>query len=160
MNITLGLSRRGEYPEAVEAELDGIVAPMQVFLDRLNTVLSTVDSTSAVFGVPTYGPVGVTANVGARILTAAESGLIITNENDTDGSTVYLPTASLGLTFTFCLVEAQTLTIVCASQDTLRIIGSSGTQLAAAAAGNSVTLVAISPQRWLATSYAGVWSAS
>ena len=160
MSVTLGLAHRGEYPEPIEAEFDGIVAPLQVFLSNLNAAMASADSTAVVFTVPTYGPVGLQANTGSRKLTAAESGLIITNENDADGSTLYLPTAVKGLTFTFALVETQTMTILASAQDTIRIIGSSGTQLAAGAAGDSVTLVALSAQRWFAVSYTGVWSAS
>lgn len=157
MNLTLGLSRRGEYTEPVESELDGIVAPLQVLLSNLNAAISGLSDESAVFNVPQYGPVGVVANIGARQLTAEESGVLVTNEGDTDGSTVYLPTAVQGLTFRFALVEAQSMSIVAASQDTIRFFGSSGTTISASAEGDSVTLVALSPQRWFAISYIGVW---
>lgn len=160
MSVTLGLAHRGEYPEPVEAEFDGIVAPLQVFLSNLNAALASADSTAAVFTVPLYGPVGIQANTGSRQLTAAESGLILTNEGDTDGSAAYLPTAAEGLIFTFTLVEAQAMAITAATGDTIRILGSSGTVASASALGDSVTLVALSPQRWFAVSYVGVWGVS
>lgn len=103
--------------------------------------------------------VPVVANTGTATPTAAANvGTLYTNTSDTDGSTITLPAAAAGLTFTVYVDAAQTVTITAVGDDTIRI----GTSVTAAAGsitnattGSSVTLTAISATQWGATSTVG-----
>jgi hypothetical protein len=93
--------------------------------------------------------------------TVTESNEVYTNEGDSDGATISLPSAATGLTYTAIVQVAQTLTVDAASGDTIRIAASvtaSDGAITSNTVGNSVTLVAINATEWVATSYVGTWT--
>jgi hypothetical protein len=92
---------------------------------------------------------------------ATDTRTVYTNEGDTDGATITLPTAVAGLQFTAYVQTAQTLTITAAAGDTLRIASSvtaAAGSITSAVVGSSVTLTAINATEWVATSSIGSWS--
>lgn len=92
---------------------------------------------------------------------ATDSGVAYTNEGDTDGATVTLPTAAAGLRFTAIVQAAQTLTITAASGDTIRIasnVTAAAGSITSAVVGSCVSLLAINATEWVATSSVGSWS--
>jgi hypothetical protein len=103
----------------------------------------------------------VVANTGTETPSVNESGSIITNEGDANGSNIILPTAQAGLMITAYVQAAQTLTVTANTADTIRI-GSSVTAAAgsitSATVGSSLTLVAINATEWVATASVGSWS--
>lgn len=102
-----------------------------------------------------------TAGSGApNVLTAAQSGSVITNEGTTAENYNTLPAAAAGLEFTFVCQDADGIRATAAAGDTIRIAGS----VSAAAGfcnsttiGSVVTLLAINATEWIATSVTGTW---
>ena len=89
------------------------------------------------------------------------STTVYTNENDTDGATITLPTAAAGLQFTIVVQAAQTLTVTANTGDTIRLasnVTAAAGSISSAVIGSSVTLVALNATEWLATSITGSWS--
>lgn len=103
----------------------------------------------------------VEAHTGDDTLTDVESFSIHTNEGAAGLVTLTLPTAVAGLTFTFYIQAAQTLTITAASGDTIR---NAGTVSAAAGnisdntVGNLVKLIAVNATEWITESIVGTWT--
>lgn len=92
---------------------------------------------------------------------ATESNEVYTNEGDADGATVTLPTAAVGLTYTFYVQTGQTLTVTANTGDTIRIAGNvtaAAGSVTSNVVGSSVTLVAINATEWVAVSVVGTWS--
>ena len=119
----------------------------------------------AVFGVARSddGAVeAVTAGVGSpNILTAAESGKVLTNEGAT--ALVYntLPAAAAGLEFTGIVKDTDGLRFTAGAGDTIRLAGSvsvAAGYVEATAIGCAVRLKAINATEWIATCIVGSWT--
>lgn len=106
----------------------------------------------------------VVANTGTATPSVQDSGTIYTNTGDGDGSIVTLPdNPTIGTTFEFAVQAAQTLTVNAASGETIRDGASTGTSIAADAAGEWLRLVAVtggSGAEWMVMGKAGTWTLS
>lgn len=104
----------------------------------------------------------VVANTGTATPSVQDSGTIYTNSGDTDGSIVNLPdNPTIGTTFEFAVLDAQTLTVNAASGETIRDAASTGTSIAADAAGEYLKLVAVtggSGAVWMVMGKQGTWT--
>jgi len=103
-----------------------------------------------------------TAGSGApNLITAAQSGTVFTNEGSTAVNYHTLPTAAIGLQYTFIVQDADGLRVTANTGDTIRL----GTAVTATAGyiqstqiGAAVILVAINATEWMATSITGTWT--
>lgn len=103
----------------------------------------------------------VVPNTGTATPANTDSGTVFNNIGDGDGSTIMLPAAVAGLSFTVCVMAAQTLTVTAGSGDLIRV-GSSVTTAAGSitsnVVGSSITLVAQDAETWMATAVVGSWT--
>jgi len=106
----------------------------------------------------------VVANTGTASPGIPDSGTIYTNSGDADGSIVNLPdNPTIGTTFEFAVLEAQTLTVNAASGETIRDAATTGTSIVADAAGEYLKLVAVtggSGAVWMVMGKQGTWTLS
>ena len=96
-----------------------------------------------------------------NILTADETGKVLTNEGTTVQNYHTLPTAVAGLTYTFYVDDADGIRITANTGDIIQINGvasSSAGYCESLTIGSSVTLVAINATDWVATSSVGTWN--
>ena len=110
---------------------------------------------------PTGATATVTAVTTAAAPTSAQSGAFYTNEGDTDGALVSLPTAVAGLRFSVVVQAAYAITVSANTGDTIRL----GTQVTAAGGtissdlvGSAVQLLAINATEWVAIAILGEWT--
>ena len=92
---------------------------------------------------------------------AEESREIYTNEGDSDGATITLPTAVAQLEYSFYVHTGQTLTITAAAGDTIRISGNvtaAAGSITSSVVGSFVTLTAINATEWVGHDVVGSWS--
>lgn len=103
----------------------------------------------------------VVPNTGTATPANTDSGTVFNNIGDGDGSTIMLPAAVAGLSYTVCVMAAQTLTVTAGSGDLIRV-GSSVTTAAGSitsnVVGSSITLVAQDAETWMATAVVGSWT--
>lgn len=105
----------------------------------------------------------VTNDVDAHSVTVGESGTVLTNAGN-DGDPVgefTLPSAAIGLTYTFVVMAAQELRVIPAAGDAINIAGVQGDAAeywTANAVGETLTIVAVDVNNWVATSYSGTWT--
>lgn len=103
----------------------------------------------------------VTARTADLMVTAAASNTFYTNTGASGTVNFTLPTAAAGLTYTFYIDAAQTLTIIAGASTTIRS-GSSVTTTAgnvtANTQGNLIRIVATSTTQWVAESITGTWT--
>ena len=95
-------------------------------------------------------PIAKTANYS---LTATDCGKVIHNSGATGAVTLTLPVAQAGLTYTFLVMAAQTLTVQASGTDKIAIAATNsvaGGHIAASAVFAAVTLVAIGTGQWAA----------
>jgi len=93
--------------------------------------------------------------------TSDESGEVYTNEGDTDGAVVALPTAAANLTYGFYIKAAYVLQISANTGDTIRLgtqVTSAGGSITSDVVGSYVQLLAINATEWVATSIIGEWT--
>jgi hypothetical protein len=96
------------------------------------------------------------------VSTSADRNKLFTNEGATALQEFTLPTAAAGLSFSFCVQDADDIKITANTSDTIRM----GSQVTAAAGniqssaiGDSVTLTAINATEWMAVGgFTGVWT--
>ena len=96
-----------------------------------------------------------------NVLTANESGKILTNEGATARNYHTLPTAVAGLTFQFVVQDSDGMRIAANTGDTIRVAGSasgSAGYIQNATIGSAIRLVAINATEWIAASYVGTWT--
>jgi hypothetical protein len=92
---------------------------------------------------------------------AAEQNALYTNSGAAGSVNFTLPTAAAGLTYSFYIDAAQTLTITAGASTTIQLTGStsaSAGNVTSNTAGNCITLVAISTTKWVAQSHEGTWT--
>lgn len=93
-----------------------------------------------------------------------DNAKLFTNETDTDGSSFDLPTAVAGLTYSFYVQTAQTVTINVNTGDTIRngaSVSTTGTgDISSSTVGDCITLTAINATQWVTTSVVGTWTTS
>ncbi|OQC39624.1 MAG: hypothetical protein BWX64_01613 [Acidobacteria bacterium ADurb.Bin051] len=103
-----------------------------------------------------------TAGSGApNVLTAAESGTLLTNEGATAQNYHTLPTAAVGLCFEFVVADADGIRIVAGADDTIRVAGdvsATAGYIQNSTIGGAVRLCAINAVEWVAMSYVGTWT--
>ncbi len=105
----------------------------------------------------------VTNDADAHTVTAAESGTVLTNAGN-DGDPVgefTLPSAAVGLNYCFIVMVNQELRVIPAAGDAINIAGVQGDAAeywTANATGESLCIVAVDVNNWVATSYAGTWT--
>lgn len=103
-----------------------------------------------------------TAGVGSpNIIIAQESNSVYTNEGATALNYHTLPTAAVGLIFTFYVDDADGIHITANTGDIIQINGvvsSAAGYAESLTIGSSVTLVAINATDWVATSSIGTWN--
>lgn len=90
-----------------------------------------------------------------------DSGTVFDNQGVTGNANFLLPTAAKGLIYTFIVSDADGLTLVANTGNTIRVggsVSSSGGTVDSATVGNSVTIVGISSTQWYATSVIGTWN--
>jgi hypothetical protein len=107
-------------------------------------------------------PLVVEAVTVSKVATASDSGAVYTNEGDTDGATLTLPTAVSGLTFSVYVHAAYTFRVAAASGDTVRIgadVTAAGGAVGSNTVGSALRLVAINDTEWVALAYNGDWTA-
>jgi hypothetical protein len=93
-------------------------------------------------------------------INVADSNRVYTNEGAGAGVQFNLPSAETGLTYTFIVQAAQTVTVDAADGDTIQLAGSvsvASGNCASATVGNVVVLVAINAAEWVAVSIVGAW---
>jgi len=98
-----------------------------------------------------------------NILTATESGTVLTNEGASAENYHTLPTAVAGYQFTFIVQDADGIRITASGGDTIRPIAGTAASAAAgfircATQGAFITLVAINATEWIAIGSAGTWT--
>jgi hypothetical protein len=102
----------------------------------------------------------VEAKIAAYPVTAEDSGKTFTNEGTTAKRIFMLPSAAVGLNYTFIVQDSDGMTVTAGTGDTIRLAGT-----VSAAAGNTdsttvgsvVRLEAINATEWIATSIIGTW---
>lgn len=103
-----------------------------------------------------------TAGSGApNVLTATESGTVLTNEGATAENYHTLPTAVAGYKFTFIVQDTDGIRVTAAAGDTLRVAGGvSGAAgfVRCATAGAILEVVAINATEWIAVTQTAVWT--
>lgn len=105
----------------------------------------------------------VTNDADAHTVTAAESGTVLTNAGN-DGDPVgefTLPSAAVGLNYCFVVAVNQELRVIPAAGDSINIAGvaaEAAEYWTANATGESLCIVAIDVNTWVATSYTGTWT--
>lgn len=123
-------------------------------------VLEVSNGTAGGFGQLLYGRV-VTAKTGNYTVLSADKRTFFTNVG-AGGTVVFtLPTAVVGMNYTFYVGAAQTLQVTAGASTTIRIAGSvsaSAGNITNATIGGCVTLVAISTTSWVAESHEGTWT--
>jgi hypothetical protein len=126
-----------------------------------DSLITIGDGTRKVFVSNLTALARVVPNTGTETPAINESGSVITNEGDADGSNVILPTAQSGLMVTAYVQAAQTLTVTANTGDTIRIASSvtaAAGSITSSVVGSSVTLTAINATEWVATASVGSWS--
>ena len=108
---------------------------------------------------------GVEANTAGsgtpNALTITETYKVLTNEGATAKNYHTLPSAEVGIQFTFVVQDADGIRVVANTGDTIRLAGTvsgSAGYTESTTVGDSVTLVAINATEWVATSIIGTWS--
>jgi len=103
-----------------------------------------------------------TAGVGSpNVLTAAETGKVLTNEGAGALNYHTLPTAVAGLTFTFVVDDANGIRITAASGDTIRIgatVSKAAGYIDSTTVGDTVVLIAVNATEWYAVPATGTWT--
>lgn len=132
---------------------DGTGDPLRAALQKVNANFTDV------YGIAVNKT--IVPSTAPAVLAAADSGKIYTNEGDTDGVALTLPTAVAGYEFTFIVKVAQTLSVIASAGDTIRIAGSvtaAAGSISSATVGNAITLVSINATEWMAVSTVGTWT--
>jgi hypothetical protein len=142
----------------------GIVALLADNSSYAVPIFQARDNGTQVFSINDGGGVNLYREVTAVTTTATPDGtnsnIVYTNEGDADGATVTLPTAVKGLTFTFYVQTAQTLTVTANTGDTIRVssnVTAAAGSITSNVVGSSLTLVAINSVEWVAVSALGTW---
>lgn len=103
----------------------------------------------------------VTDDADAHTVLVTESGTILTNAGAVGPFAHTLPAAAVGLEFTFVVMAAQELRVTPAAGDVININGTAADAAeywSANAPGESLHLVAVDANTWVAVSYTGTWS--
>jgi len=144
---------------------------------RLATIL-TADSTFAYTDITDYRDSGAwspvdmgdvfaveenTAGSGSpNVLTAGESGKVLSNEGSAATNYHTLPTAVAGLTFTFVNADASDLMRIVAGASDKIVVGATATKAAgyieSTARWDKIVLVAVDEEYWVAISFYGTWT--
>lgn len=93
-------------------------------------------------------------------VTNADSGKVFTNDGATAGVTFNLPTAVTGLQYTFVVQDADGITVVANTGDTIRIasgVSATAGNAASTTVGSTVYLVAINAVEWISVATNGTW---
>ena len=103
----------------------------------------------------------VTDDTDGKVLTVAESGTVQTNAGSGGAAAWTLPSAAVGITYTFVVMAAQELRVTPAAGD--KIVYDSTVMDAAEyyyadAIGESLTIVAVDGTNWIVTSKTGTWA--
>lgn len=88
-----------------------------------------------------------------RVLTADESGLVLTNAGATAEVVVTLPSAVAGLTFEFAVLDTDGIKVTAAAGDAIRIdasVTSAAGTVTSTTVGDTLRLVAVSDALWVA----------
>lgn len=105
-----------------------------------------------------------TAGSGApHVLTAADSGTLITNEGATAESYQALPTAAPNLHYFACVQDADGIRFVANSGDTIRmatLVTSAAGYIESTTIGSCVHVIAINATEWFSETISGTWSVS
>lgn len=121
----------------------------------------TSDGTNVIVAGPLFAQRSVEAVTTTKTPTVAQSDEVYTNEGDADGSTITLPTAAAGLTFTVYVQAAQTVTVTAGAGDTIRIasnVTAAAGSVTSNVVGSALTLMAVNSIEWVALSSVGSWS--
>jgi hypothetical protein len=97
----------------------------------------------------------------AHSVLVTESGTVLTNAGSGGAAAFTLPSAAIGLEYTFVVMAAQELRVTPAAGDSIIIAGVAGDSAeywTANAVGASVTLVAVDVNNWIAKSSLGTWT--
>ncbi len=103
----------------------------------------------------------VNAKTGNYSVTNPDSGKLFTNAGASGEVDFTLPTWASGLFYIFDVEAAQTLKVIAAGTDTIRIAGSvsvGGGNITNATIGGMVTIAATASGKWVATSHEGTWT--
>lgn len=161
--ITIAATDTGTGAEDIDVTFTQQVAGVATnfLVADADSLITLGDGTRKVYVQKLTASIPVVPNTGAATPASTDSGTVYTNEGDSDGSSVALPTAAAGLQFTAIVQAAQTLTVTANTADTIRI-GSSVTAAAGSitsnVVGSSITLLAINATEWVATSSVGSWT--
>jgi hypothetical protein len=96
-----------------------------------------------------------------NVLTADETGRVLTDEGQTDLVYHSLPAAAAGISYTAIVQAGKGHRLTAQAGDTIRIaasVSSSGGYTEATTTGNTITLVAVNATEWYATSTQGTWT--
>lgn len=140
----------------------GISAASDLFITRRAASQLSVDTATS-----TDGGGGIfhreiqvdrTADLG---ITAAASNTLYTNTGAAGTVIFTLPTAAVGLRYTFIVNAVQSLQVTAGASTTIRLgatVSAAAGNMANNALGSSVTLVAVSTTQWMATAIVGTWT--
>lgn len=128
-----------------------------------NTVTFEAAKTTPVVPLLAYNLVEANTAVSGseNVLTAAESGTVLTNEGTAAENYHTLPTAAAGRTYTFYCQDTNGIRVTAGADDTIRLAGvesAAAGYVKSVVEGSAVTLVAINAVEWVATSVVGTWS--
>lgn len=125
--------------------------------DSGRNVLAGFSSTGGLIGRR-----NVKAKTSAYSIPTTESNTVYTNTGAVAPLTFTLPSASVpGLTYTFSVEVAQTLSVTASGVDTIRLAGAStvgGGRLSSNVAGNVLTLVSTQTGKWTVIAHEGTWT--
>lgn len=94
-------------------------------------------------------------------VTAAATNTVYTNTGAGGAVVFTLPTAAVGLTYTFIVNAAQTLQVTAGASTTITIgntASAAAGNITNASVGSAVTLHAVSTTKWIASSSTGTWT--
>jgi hypothetical protein len=103
----------------------------------------------------------VSAKTANYSVATGDSNTFFTNTGATGEVDFTLPTAAVGLVYTFYVDAAQTLKVIAGASTTIRVAGSvsaAAGNITNATTGGCITLIAISTTQWVAESSQGTWT--
>lgn len=92
---------------------------------------------------------------------SAESFSHYTNTGASGATTINLPAAAAGLTYSFSIEAAQTLTVAANGTDTIRIAGtasSAGGNISSGTIGDCIALICSQTGKWVSLAHEGTWT--
>jgi hypothetical protein len=128
-------------------------------------VTRAIFGSTTTFNYPVLLPRSIeasTAGTGApNVLTTAESYKVLTNQGIAEKNFHTLPTAAAGLSYTFVVQDTDGIRVTASTGDTIRLgnkVTATAGYVESTTIGDTITLVAINVDEWIAVSAIGTWT--